>query len=340
MASAVLTVTRSPLDAINHELARDPKLASANTQRGYRHDLAQFEAWRASRPMTKLLVEEYAAALQHAGKSPNSINRALAAVRWWARRLSDLAFEDRDLGREAREEISVQASRVIAVKDVKGTRVEKGRHIETGELSALMQTCAADGTAAGVRDAAIIALAYSTGLRRSELAGLNLADVRWTASDEADVIVHGKGDKTRKAFIYNGSAAALRDWLAVRGDEPGALFYPVNKAGKIITEKHSAGVKAGGTVEVEPIVSDEALAQMLAKRAEQAGVENLTWHDFRRTFAGSLLDNGTDLVTVQKLMGHSSPTTTSNYDRRPEDAKRRAVRGLHVPYRGRKAAAK
>lgn len=291
--------------------------------------------------MTKLLVEEYAAAMQRAGKSPNSINRALAAVRWWARRLSDLAFEDRSLDRDDREEISVQASRVMAVKGVKGTRAEKGRHIETGELSALMQACVADSTPAGVRDAAIIALAYSTGLRRSELAGLTLADVRWTAKGEADVmVVPGKGDKTRKAFVYNGSAAVLRDWLAERGDEPGALFYPVNKSGKIIRETRSVGIKRGGTIEVEPIVSDEALAQMLAKRADQAGVDNLTWHDFRRTFAGSLLDNGTDLVTVQKLMGHSSPTTTSNYDRRPEDAKRRAVRGLHVPYRARKTAAK
>ena len=85
-------------------------------------------------------------------------------------------------------------------------------------------------------------------------------------------------------------------------------------------------------------VSDEALAQMLAKRAEQAGLsEPITWHDFRRTFAGNLLDNGNDLVTVQKLMGHSSPTTTSNYDRRGDEVKRRASKSLHVPYRKRGA---
>jgi site-specific recombinase XerD len=62
-------------------------------------------------------------------------------------------------------------------------------------------------------------------------------------------------------------------------------------------------------------------------------VNPLTWHDFRRTFAGNLLNGGSDLVTVQKLMGHASPTTTSNYDRRGDEVNRNAERALFVPYR-------
>ena len=73
-------------------------------------------------------------------------------------------------------------------------------------------------------------------------------------------------------------------------------------------------------------------ALKVAKRRTEAKVKPLTWHDFRRSFAGNLLDNGQDLVTVQKLMGHASPVTTSNYDRRGEEAKRRASWSLHVPY--------
>jgi site-specific recombinase XerD len=71
---------------------------------------------------------------------------------------------------------------------------------------------------------------------------------------------------------------------------------------------------------------------ILASSYHPNQVKPLTWHDFRRSFAGNLLDNGHDLVTVQKLMGHVSPTTTSNYDRRGEEAKRRASRSLHVPH--------
>ena len=180
-----------------------------------------------------------------------------------------------------------------------------------------MQACQADETPAGARDAAIIALAWATGARRSELAELQLSNFIKTADDEGDLTIHGKGDKTRTVYIYNGAAAALADWLTLRGNDDGPLFYAVNKGGRVI---------------VGHGVSDEALAQMLGKRAEQAQVENITWHDFRRSFAGNLLDNGNDLVTVQKLMGHSSPTTTSNYDRRGDEIKRKASKSLHVPY--------
>jgi site-specific recombinase XerD len=91
-------------------------------------------------------------------------------------------------------------------------------------------------------------------------------------------------------------------------------------------------VNKGGDVLVDHGLSAEALARMLEKRRVQAGLRRLTWRDFRRTFAGNVLDNGNDLVTVQKLMGHASPTTTAAYDRRGEEVKRRASRSLHVPY--------
>ena len=103
----------------------------------------------------------------------------------------------------------------------------------------------------------------------------------------------------------------------MRGDADGPLFCAINK---------------GGVIQAGHSVSDEALAQMLEKRRAQAGAQSLTWHDFRRSFAGNLLDNGNDLVTVQKLMGHSSPTTTANYDRRGDEVKRKASQSLHVPY--------
>jgi hypothetical protein len=81
------------LPLIEAEPDRDPRLKSANVKRGYLADLGAFESWRAGRPLSKLLAEAYAAELQRAGRSPNSINRALAALRWWARRLGDLAQE-------------------------------------------------------------------------------------------------------------------------------------------------------------------------------------------------------------------------------------------------------
>jgi site-specific recombinase XerD len=151
--TAALIVTPDPaLQRIAAALASDPRLRSQNTRRGYLADLGAFETWRASRPISKLLVEAYAAELQQAGKSPNTINRVLASVRWWARRLCDMAqdqpAEDAD-ARARRAEIVAQAERVAGVKDVRGERAQKGRDIAPGELAALLRVCAADDSPAG-----------------------------------------------------------------------------------------------------------------------------------------------------------------------------------------------
>ena len=71
---------------------------------------------------------------------------------------------------------------------------------------------------------------------------------------------------------------------------------------------------------------------MLNKRAKMAGVPDISPHDMRCTFISNLLDAGADLSIAQKLAGHSSPTTTARYDRRPERAKQKAVAMLTVPY--------
>jgi len=321
--TAIATLpANSFLPAIERELDRDPRLKSHNTRRGYLNDLRQFEHWRQGRPLSKMLVQEYAAYLQHQDRAASGINRALAAIRWWSRRVADLAFEDPDYGRKEREEVVTQAARVASIPDVKGSRPQVGRHVQYGEIDALLRVCANDQTAAGVRDGAIIALGAAAGLRRAEIAGLRLADFEVTdkAAGEAVVTIRGKGDKARVVDVVNGAYAALSDWLAIRGDDPGPLFYAIRR---------------GGHVQIGEGLSTEALAQMLAKRCQAAGIaKRTTWHDFRRTVAGDLLDSGADVVTVQKILGHSSPVTTSRYDRRPDETRRRAMRGRHVPYYG------
>ena len=308
-------ITTDTLRHIERELLRDPRLQSANSRRGYLTDLKGFETWRGARPMTKLLVEEYASHLLSLSRSPNSINRALAAVRWWARRVADLAYEG-ELPKAQRDEIVTQAARVATIEDVTGERAPKGRHVAQDELQALLRACLADNTPAGLRDAAIITVAWSTGLRRSELAGLRLDS--WKRNSLGQPIeVIGKGNKRRAVYLHADAIPWLNKWLVVRGSAAGPMFCPVRKGG------HVAPAKG---------VTDEALAQMLNKRQLQAAVpEPVTWHDFRRTFAGNLLDRGVDLVTVQKLLGHSSPTTTSNYDRRGEETKQRAIQSLQLP---------
>ena len=304
------------LARIEFELQRDPRLQSHNSRRGYFTDLKGFEGWRCGRPLTKLLVEEYAAHLQKLNRSPNSINRALAAVRWWARRLSDLAYESQ-MPKPQRDEIVTQTARVAGIEDMRGERQLKGRHIGEEEFMLLLKTCRADKSPAGARDAALVAMAWSTGLRRSEIASLRLEDWKRPVSGQP-IEVRGKGNKRRFVYLNPTAESWLHGWLKERGTDRGPLFCPVLKGGKVQRRRS---------------ISDEALAQMLGKRCKQAGItQALTWHDFRRTFAGNLLDRSVDLATVQKLLGHASPVTTSSYDRRGERAKQRAVAHIDVPY--------
>lgn len=239
------------------------------------------------------------------GLAPTTVNATVYAIKGVARAAFNLGLMDGD-----------ELQRIRSVKPVPGTRLPSGRGLTAGEIGALMNACADDGGPGGVRDAALIGLLYAGGLRRAEIVGLDLADLN---QETGELVVRGKGNRERTLWVRGGAADALADWLEWRGDEPGALFCPVDK---------------GGTVHLRRMTA-QALYNMLRKRARQAGVKEFSPHDLRRSFVSDLLDAGADVVTVQKLAGHASVTTTARYDRRGEQAKRKAVGLLHVPYQRR-----
>lgn len=236
------------------------------------------------------------------GYAPATANKMLSALRRTLRAAWRLGQVDAETYRRA-----------VDIEAVKGDRLPTGRNLTDGEIRAMFAACAADPSPAGVRDAAILAL-LRLGLRRQEVATLQVGDV-----DGETVKVRGKGDTERAVPLEGGAAEALADWLTLRGDRAGPLLLRVNKGGRVIRK----GITA------------QAVYNVLGKRAAEAGVKELTPYDWRRTFAGDLLDAGADLSTVQKLMGHADPKTTARYDRRPEATKRPAVGLLHVPYRRR-----
>src|SRR3990172_12466850 len=90
-------------------------------------------------------------------------------------------------------------------------------------------------------------------------------------------------------------------------------------------------IAKGGKIEIRRM-TDQAVYLALRKRAGQAKVREFSPHDLRRTFASETLDAGADIATVQKMMGHADPATTARYDRRGEEAKRKAASLLHFPY--------
>lgn len=235
--------------------------------------------------------------------------------------------------------------RAIELKPVTGETLQAGRELTTGEILALMTTCQNDKNQnAGTRDAAIIALLYAAGLRRDEVVKL---DVDNYDLETGKLLVTGKHNKQRTAYIMNGAANALHDWLTIRGTRPGPLFVEVNKGGKVLVERQSMVVKpfrkirglevpnkkAGQTIYRGGALTSQAIYNMVAKRAQDAGIKNFSPHDVRRTFISHLLDAGADIVTVSKMAGHANIQTTARYDRRSEEAKRTAAELLHVPYK-------
>lgn len=237
--------------------------------------------------------------------APRTANRILSALR----RVLEEAWR---LGLMNAEEYH----RARDIKNVIGETVPAGRELAPGEIAGLLQACEKDTTAAGARDAAIIAIAYACGLRRAEIAGLLHENYD---PETGRLVLTGKRNKERTAYLVGGAYQAMADWLNIRGDEPGALFWPINKGGKLQRRA----------------MTTQAIYNLLQKRAGEAGVKSFSPHDMRRTFVSDLLDAGADIATVAKMAGHASVTTTARYDRRPEQAKQKAAGLLHVPYRGR-----
>ena len=264
---------------------------------GGAYDAFSFTWWDLRRVHTLAIR----ATLQHEDLKAATVNKHLCALRGVLREAWRLGLMSSD-----------DHARAADLQAVTGETIPAGRELSSGEIAALTHDCQGR-TPADVRDAALIAVLYSCGLRRAEVVALDLASYD---AESGRLVVRGKRNKERLVYVVNGAAAALGDWLELRGDQPGALFQPINKGGVITSRR----------------LSTQSIYNMLARRGQAAGIRDFSPHDLRRTMISHLLDAGADISTVQKLAGHASPTTTARYDRRPEAAKCKAAGLLHVPY--------
>lgn len=181
---------------------------------------------------------------------------------------------------------------------------DSGRALSSREVRALFAAC--DAGPAGARNRALLALAVQGALRRSELAGLDLS--HWRA-DGARMQVLGKGHKWRDIFLPPDAARHVAAWIAVRGNSPGPLLWPMGRHGQPREDR----------------LSPDGIETILQSIAKDAGVARFSPHDLRRTAITRLLEKGADALTVAKLVGHESVQTTMKYDLRGDEAKKRAM---------------
>lgn len=267
------------------------RLFSFNTYKDVPWQLLRYEH-------VKYIVQEF----RKRQVAHTTINTTLAALRAVAKEAFNLRLLDGD-----------DLARILNVKMEKGLRLPSGRHVPSGEILSLVQACERDPGPAGIRDIAIIGFMYICGLRRAEVAKLQLGDFDDT---ENTVRFIGKQNKERLCWPDSGTRDALYDWLDRRGTIEGPLFTPINK---------------GGVIRLSNI-SDQAIYNMIQKRWKQAGVRPCSPHDFRRSFVTNLLENNTDILLTQRLAGHASPTTTMKYDRREDMEAQKVTEVLHLPY--------
>ena len=192
---------------------------------------------------------------------------------------------------------------------IRGDNTAAGRVLTVEELVSLFRVCAQDASVMGIRDAAILAVLYSTGLRRSELLPLNMADYQ-----DDTLTVRGKGNKVRLAYLVGEAKTMLEAWLAVQGKAGEAVFVAIGKGAKITHNR----------------LDGRSLGVILRGRAVEAEIPSFSPHDIRRTTATHLLDRGIDIGTVQQMLGHKFIGTTLLYDRRGEKAKQRAAKILVI----------
>jgi len=229
-------------------------------------------------------------------KSHATGNRHLTALRGVIDECANLKLLSRE-----------DAAEIIKVKALKKENKPTGHALTLEEIAALYAACGTD--VAGRRDAAVLALAASGGLRRSEVCDLDLK--HWDGAT-GKVDVFGKGQEWRTIYLSPNGRAAVESWLLLRGAWAGPLVTPVSQRGLALTDR----------------LTDDGVYSLLAALGAKAMIARFTPHDLRRTFITHLLGAGVDALTTSKLAGHKSVQTTMGYDKRGEGVKQEAVSRL------------
>lgn len=191
------------------------------------------------------------------------------------------------------------------IKSVAPERVELGKQedrqvsfLEPSELERLLQAPAGDGLAT-LRDKALLAMLFSTGMRVSELCSLNRDMI---SVERGELSIRGKGGKVRPVFLSQDACEHVGTWLKERRDLDEAVFIRIPRNGKF--EKSD-----------DLRLTPRSIQRIVKGHAIAAGIvgKKVSPHTLRHSFATDLLRNGADIRSVQAMLGHSSVTTTQIY---------------------------
>ena len=290
-------------DYLNH--LEIEKNRSVKTRINYERYLKKFlEFSKVSRPeqISQDLVRQYRLWLNRQSLKKNTQNYYLIALRNF---LKYLAKRDVETLSADKIELGKQSERQVSF--LEGNELERLLSASQGPSLKLL------------RDKAILELLFSTGLRVSELCGLNRDSMNLSSKNGSDEFpIRGKGDKIRLVFLSENAKTALKSYLEKREDVDPALFIRnmknYNKADNLRLTSRS----------VERIIKYYAAKAGLSKK--------VTPHTIRHSFATDLLINGADIRSVQALLGHSNIATTQIYTHITD----KQLREIHQAFHGKR----
>lgn len=236
------------------------------------------------------------------GNGPSSRNVRLAAIKSFMHFL------------EFREPSAMEQIRRILAIPPKKADTRLVRHLTVEEMQTILNA-PAPTSRDGLRDRAMLHLCFASGLRVSELVGLQLGDV--TLHPQASILVHGKGRRERCLPLWKVTAAAIRAWLAVRGMAPAPELFlnargqPMTRSGfEYILDKH---------------------VQVATTSCPSLSTKRVSPHVLRHTCALTVLQATKDLRKVSLWLGHAHMQTTEMYTRADPSVKLEALEAMIAP---------
>jgi integrase/recombinase XerC len=260
------------------------KNASAHTRRAYAKDLGEFAAYVGDaglKQIDHIRIRGFLSHLYEHGLSKTSVARALAAVRSLYRWL-------------AREGLVEQNPALLVATPRLPKKLPRVPTIE--EMNTVLEGELPQAASFPERDRLILELLYGCGIRNSELVGIDLDDVGWSA--EA-ILVRGKGRKERYVPFGEGVKTALTAYLPARQQLLSQRRRPTRA---LLINRRGGGLT---TRSVGRIVKRIAVARGLPPDVHP--------HTLRHAFGTHMLEEGADLRAIQELLGHASLSTTQGY---------------------------
>lgn len=273
---------------------------SDNTVKSYKADLKEFFSYFEAKQfdeITRSDIEDFIVSLAKSGNSAASRARKISSIKGFFK----WAYENQIIAQDPSSGI---AATKVPVKESKVmTREEVAEMINCAKVEAY-----SSGKAEDFRNLAILSFMFSSGIRRSEVVEVKISDMNLESNA---VIIHGKGNKERVAYFNNSTAEIIGKYLEekrpeISRSETSEYLFPTGQSEKMC----AASIN---------LIIDKYL------KATGLKEKGYTVHDTRRAFATTVYQNTGDIVAVQRLLGHSTPSVTMRYIGANEESKRNAA---------------